>query len=93
MSKIATIGLDIAKHVFQVHGIDAAGALGSGDLMGWTASAPHDVPRCGRRQTPLEEAAHGEDYNDRSGHRLARFPGSRYRRIGERGDQAPVEAQ
>ncbi len=28
MSKIATIGLDIAKHVFQVHGIDAAGSVG-----------------------------------------------------------------
>lgn len=27
MEKITTIGLDIAKHVFQVHGIDAAGAV------------------------------------------------------------------
>jgi transposase len=25
MSEIATIGLDLAKHVFQVHGIDAEG--------------------------------------------------------------------
>jgi transposase len=25
MSEITTIGLDIAKHVFQVHGIDAQG--------------------------------------------------------------------
>jgi hypothetical protein len=24
MSEITTIGLDLAKHVFQVHGIDAA---------------------------------------------------------------------
>src|SRR6266436_650165 len=26
MSEITTIGLDVAKHVFQVHGIDAQGA-------------------------------------------------------------------
>jgi transposase len=25
MSEITTIGLDLAKHVFQVHGIDAEG--------------------------------------------------------------------
>ncbi len=28
MEKITTIGLDIAKHVFQVHGIDASGSVG-----------------------------------------------------------------
>jgi transposase len=27
MEKITTIGLDIAKQVFQVHGVDAAGAI------------------------------------------------------------------
>lgn len=27
MEKITTIGLDIAKHVFQVHGVDGAGAI------------------------------------------------------------------
>ena len=27
MATIATIGLDIAKSVFQIHGIDAAGAV------------------------------------------------------------------
>ena len=26
MSEITTIGLDLAKHVFQVHGVDANGA-------------------------------------------------------------------
>ena len=26
MSEVTTIGLDLAKHVFQVHGIDAQGA-------------------------------------------------------------------
>ena len=25
MSEVTTIGLDLAKHVFQVHGVDAAG--------------------------------------------------------------------
>lgn len=27
MEQVSTIGLDIAKHVFQVHGVDAAGAV------------------------------------------------------------------
>jgi transposase len=27
MSKVSTIGLDIAKSVFQVHGVDVAGAV------------------------------------------------------------------
>ncbi len=27
MAEVVTIGLDIAKSVFQVHGIDAAGAV------------------------------------------------------------------
>ena len=27
MSKVITIGLDIAKHVFQVHGVDKAGTV------------------------------------------------------------------
>ena len=25
MNEITTVGLDLAKHVFQVHGVDAAG--------------------------------------------------------------------
>ncbi|HEV2957295.1 MAG TPA: IS110 family transposase, partial [Xanthobacteraceae bacterium] len=27
MSKVSTIGLDIAKNVFQVHGVDEAGEV------------------------------------------------------------------
>ena len=27
MKEIATVGLDLAKHVFQVHAVDAAGAV------------------------------------------------------------------
>ncbi|MER9217300.1 IS110 family transposase, partial [Mesorhizobium sp. M0663] len=27
MEKVSTIGLDVAKHVFQVHGVDAQGAV------------------------------------------------------------------
>ena len=30
MGEVITIGLDIAKSVFQVHGVDEAGALGRG---------------------------------------------------------------
>jgi len=29
MSEVTTIGLDLAKHVFQVHGVDAAGGVRS----------------------------------------------------------------
>jgi hypothetical protein len=29
MAQVTTIGLDIAKHVFQAHGSDAAGKLGA----------------------------------------------------------------
>ena len=28
MNEITTVGLDLAKHVFQVHGVDASGAPG-----------------------------------------------------------------
>ncbi|ESY29416.1 hypothetical protein X749_14970 [Mesorhizobium sp. LNJC391B00] len=28
MEKVSTIGQDVAKHVFQVHGVDAEGAGG-----------------------------------------------------------------
>ena len=27
MGQVTTIGLDLAKHVFQVHGVDASGAV------------------------------------------------------------------
>jgi hypothetical protein len=39
MGEIATIGLDLAKNVFQVHGIDARGKVlaGSGKNLGQTA--------------------------------------------------------
>jgi transposase len=46
MNKIITIGLDIAKRVFQVHGIDAAGAilvqrsLRRAQVLGWFAAQP-----------------------------------------------------
>ena len=46
MDKIITIGLDIAKKVFQVHGIDGAGAilvqrsLRRAQVLGWFAAQP-----------------------------------------------------
>ena len=46
MNKIITIGLDIAKKVFQVHGIDGAGAilvqrsLRRAQVLGWFAAQP-----------------------------------------------------
>jgi transposase len=49
MSEVTTIGLDLAKHVFQVHGVDAAGAtvlrkqLRRGQVVAFFAA----LPRCG----------------------------------------------
>jgi hypothetical protein len=31
MGEVTTIGLDLAKHVFQVHGVDADSISGCGD--------------------------------------------------------------
>jgi transposase len=48
MSEITTIGLDLAKHVFKVHGVDASGAavlrkrLGRGQVVSFFAQ----LPRC-----------------------------------------------
>jgi transposase len=48
MSEITTIGLDLAKHVFQVHGIDAQGAtvlrkrLRRGQVLAFFSR----IPRC-----------------------------------------------
>ena len=49
MSEITTIGLDLAKHVFQVHGIDAEGTtvlrkrLRRSQVLGFFSR----LPRCG----------------------------------------------
>ena len=46
MSEITTIGLDLAKHVFQVHGVDESGRvltrkrLRRGQVLGFFASLP-----------------------------------------------------
>ena len=42
MQAITTIGLDIAKSVFQVHGVDAAGQV----------TIRRQLKRCPRRRTP-----------------------------------------
>jgi transposase len=48
MSEITTIGLDLAKHVFQVHGIDAQGTtvlrkrLRRGQVLAFFSR----IPRC-----------------------------------------------
>ena len=48
MNEVTTIGLDLAKHVFQVHGVDAAGAtvlrkqLRRGQVVAFFAA----LPRC-----------------------------------------------
>ena len=45
MGEVTTIGLDLAKHVFQVHGVDAEGAtvlrkqLRRGQVLGFHAGS------------------------------------------------------
>ena len=46
MNEITTVGLDLAKHVFQVHGVDASGAtvlrkrLRRGEVLAFFARLP-----------------------------------------------------
>jgi transposase len=46
LSSVTTVGLDLAKHVFQVHGVDASGrvvvakAIRRNKLLGFFASLP-----------------------------------------------------
>src|SRR3954466_13276203 len=48
MSEIKTIGLDLAKHVFQVHGVDGAGECGVRKRLrrGQVISFFAQLPRC-----------------------------------------------
>jgi len=53
MSEVTTIGLDLAKHVFQVHGVDAAGEcvlrkqLRRGQVVAFFAPPPATPGCCG----------------------------------------------
>ena len=44
MQSISTIGLDIAKSVFQVHGVDAAGQSNPTPAAGWLIDRLKDLP-------------------------------------------------
>lgn len=52
MSEVRTIGLDLAKNIFQVHGADASGAvvfrkqLRRGQVLKFFGSLPATVPGC-----------------------------------------------
>ena len=62
MAEVSTIGLDIAKHVFQAHGADASGRvvfrkkLARGKLVEFFASQPRCVvrPKAGQTEVALE---------------------------------------
>ena len=41
MTKVSTIGLDVAKHVFQVHGVDELGAVEMPDGFVWRPVRRH----------------------------------------------------
>jgi hypothetical protein len=68
MSEVTTIGLDLAKHVFQVYGIDANGAvvlrkrLRRGQVVAFFASLPGcvvglEVVSSGQRSRSSDEAS------------------------------------
>lgn len=48
MEKIATVGLDIAKSAFQVHGVDASGEVVVRKRLGRARVIPYfaKLPRC-----------------------------------------------
>ena len=54
MGEVSTIGLDIAKSVFQVHGVDGAGAV---TMRKSSAMAPstRDPKRISDRPSPFNE--------------------------------------
>ena len=66
MEKVSTIGLDIAKHVFQVHGVDALGAVvrppeAAPGRCRWVLQGIAAVPdrnRGVRDRTPLGSGSH-----------------------------------
>ena len=55
MGQVITIGLDIAKSVFQVHGVDAAGGCcqSNGNLSPLRRSSPQPWLRLGGEGPPL----------------------------------------
>src|SRR5215813_1225619 len=55
--QVTTIGLDIAKRVFQVHGVDAAGAVGIVSVLCWSFTVPHR-DRGLRDRAPLGTRVH-----------------------------------
>ncbi len=71
MQEITTIGLDIAKSVFQVHGIDASGAVIVRRQLRRRQVLPffRKRPACGHCQTNLNGPAKGAGLR-RSGRQL-----------------------
>ena len=80
MRAITTIGLDIAKSVFQVHGIDAEGNVlipGRSNEQGYADPGPHPpgaTPSGGRR---LDAWDSGQEQGRMSLRRLLRCPAAR----------------
>src|SRR3954451_9351124 len=62
MNPVSTVGLDLAKHIFQLHGADSAGAvvfrqkLRRGQLLAFLAADSEDVAR----QFRDEDAQHSD---------------------------------
>jgi transposase len=50
VNPVSTVGLDLAKHIFQLHGADSAGAvvfrqkLRRGQLLAFLATLPRSCP-------------------------------------------------
>ena len=52
MGEVSTIGLDIAKSVFQVHGVDSGGAVVSQDAVHTGVQSGHPHPRTSLKHMP-----------------------------------------
>src|SRR5205823_14815471 len=76
MSEIKTIGLDLAKHVFQIHGVDAAGEcvlrkrLRRGQVIFFFAQ----LPRCLVGISLRDSALLGERELEATGHEVRLMP-------------------
>jgi hypothetical protein len=65
MGEVSTIGLDIAKAVFQVHGVDGSGAAERGHIARVGIGRP-GVDKCDHRQHRLLRAGGERPRNRRS---------------------------
>ena len=101
LSSVTTVGLDLAKHVFQVHAIDACGPISTGP---WVRTRQAHQLKAGRRgpkpqhelgrggAPPLIANPHGESSRAAPGDRSTQEEGLNFcLRVGSRNSPATRE--